>query len=86
MARMLICGTLIAIPMIVLAPMNAAYAGNVGARGPTTSGNYHGGPGTGCKGPACSIKGPTPRTNKMQHCYTVSPPPGSGGRPYTKCD
>jgi len=67
---------------IVLASTVAAHAGD---RVKTTGSNY-GGSGSGCKGPACGVKVPTTGTNRAPHCYTVGPPPGGGGRAYTKCD
>jgi len=86
MERMLSYGTLIATITTMLVLADGAHAGSVvgGVRGPSPSGNLQGGTGGGCRGAACSVKGPTPTTNQKR-CITVGPKPGQGGHAYTRC-
>lgn len=60
MERMLSYGTLIATITTMLVLADGAHAGSVvgGVRGPSPSGNLQGGTGGGCRGAACSVKGP----------------------------
>ena len=81
MERALSYGTLIVAATIMLAFADAAHAGSpVGVRGATFTGNYVGG----CRGPSCSVRGPTP-TTVQKRCRTYGPQPGHGGHAYTLC-
>jgi len=80
MERILSYGTLIAAATVVLSLASTAHAGNTASGVKESAGNYAGG----CRGPSCSVRGPTPTTNQKR-CITVGPKPGQGGHPYTRC-